>query len=160
MKLDFKRVHRGDAAFSMIEVVVALAIFGIVFLSLYSSMSSGFAVVRLSRENLRATQIMEEKMETIRLYTWAQVTSNGFVPTNFTEVFYKMTNASSTGLVSGAGITYTGTVSIVSAPVTEAYSNDLKQITVTLKWLSDRTPRQRDMTTFVSKYGVQNYVYY
>jgi prepilin-type N-terminal cleavage/methylation domain-containing protein len=160
MKLDFKRVHAGDAAFSMIEVVVALAIFGIVFLSLYSSMSSGFAVVRLSRENLRATQIMEEKMETIRLYTWAQVTSNGFVPTNFTEVFYKMTNASSTGLVSGAGITYTGTVSIVSAPVTEAYSNDLKQITVTLKWLSDRTPRQRDMTTFVSKYGVQNYVYY
>ncbi len=144
----------------MIEVVVALAIFGIVFLSLYSSMSSGFAVVRLSRENLRATQIMEEKMETIRLYTWAQVTSNGFVPTNFTEVFYKMTNASSTGLVSGAGITYTGTVSIISAPITEAYSNDLKQITVTLKWLSDRTPRQRDMTTFVSKYGVQNYVYY
>jgi hypothetical protein len=71
-----------------------------------------------------------------------------------------MTNAASTGLVSGAGITYTGTVSIINAPITEAYSNDLKQITVTLSWLSDRTPRQREMTTFVSKYGVQNYVYY
>ncbi|MDB6039769.1 MAG: hypothetical protein JWM99_3610 [Verrucomicrobiales bacterium] len=144
----------------MMEVLVALAIFGVVFLSLYAAMSSGFGVVRLSRENLRATQIMEEKMETLRLYTWSQVTSNGFIPTNFTEVFYKMTNSSSTGLVSGAGITYTGTVSIVQAPVSEAYSNDLKQITVSLQWLSGNRLRQRDMTTFVSKYGVQNYVYY
>ena len=141
------------------EVMVAVGVFGIVFLSLYSSISAGFAVVELSRENLRAIQIMEEKMETIRLYTWEQVTTPNFVPTNFTDVYYKTSEGMSSNLVTGSGITYTGTVTIASAPITEAYSGDIKQITVNLQWVSGRTLRQRDMTTFVSKYGIQSYVY-
>ena len=59
-----------ELAFSMIEILVAMVVLGIMFVSLYSGFSSGFAVVQLARENLRATQILQEKMETIRLYTW------------------------------------------------------------------------------------------
>jgi len=151
---------RTSQGFTLIEIVVGMAIFGVVFLSLYSSMSAGFGVVRLSREEVRAIQIMEEKMETIRLYTWTQITTPNFVPTNFTDFFYRSPASSSTNLISGAGITYTGTVSIVSAPISEAYSNDLKQVTVTVNWSSGKTSRQRDMKTLVSKYGIQNYVYY
>ena len=49
----------------MVEVLVAVSLVGIMFVSLYSGISSGFAVVQLARENLRATQILQEKMETI-----------------------------------------------------------------------------------------------
>lgn len=137
----------------MIEVLVAVAVAGIAFVSLYAGLSSGYAVMQLARENLRATQILQEKMETIRLYTWDQINAPGFIPTNFTDVYY-----SSTGGV--AGLTYTGTVTISSAPVAEAYSGDLKLVSLELTWVSANVPRKREMQTFVSRYGIQNYVYY
>lgn len=134
------------------EIMVAVGVAGIVFLSVYAGLSSGFAIVELSRENLRATQIAQEKMETIRLYTWDQVTTPGFIPTNFTDVFFS-------GTQSASGLTYTGAVSIVDAPVTESYSNDLKEVTVSVSWASAGVLRIREMRTFISRYGLQNYIY-
>src|SRR5689334_13065774 len=142
-----------QAAFSMIEVLVTIAVFGIVLLSLYSGITNGFAFVELTRENLRATQIMEEKMETIRLYRWSQITQSGFIPTNFVVSFCPFKTQST------AGLTYTGTVSIVDAPISEFYSDDLKQVTITIAWTSGNALRQRRMTSFVAQYGLQNYVY-
>jgi prepilin-type N-terminal cleavage/methylation domain-containing protein len=144
--------RRGSMAFTLIEVMVAVAISGIVFVGLYSGISSGFAIVELARENLRAGQILQEKMETIRLYTWSQITTDGFVPTNFTEFFFTSTQSAS-------GLTYTGTVNIVAAPISESYSNDIKSVTVQVKWTSAGVLRSRDMVTFVSRYGLQNYIY-
>ena len=134
------------------EVLVAVAIGGVVFVSLYSGLSTGFAIVQLARENLRATQIMQEKLETIRLYTWEQITTQGFIPTSFTDVFYSATQYS-------GGLTYTGSVTIATAPLTESYASDLKMVTVKVSWESANVLRQREMATFVSRYGLQNYVY-
>ena len=140
------------AAVSLIEVLVAVSIGGIMFISLYSGFSTGFAVVQLARENLRGAQILQEKMETIRLYTWDQINTSGFIPTNFTDVFYASTQSAS-------GLTYTGMVTIANAPFTETYSNDVKLITVEVTWASVNVLRRRQMTTFVSRYGLQNYIY-
>jgi len=142
----------GSVAFTLIEVLVAVAISGIVFVGLYSGISSGFAIVELARENLRAGQILQEKMETIRLYTWSQITTAGFVPTNFTDVFFTSTQSAS-------GLTYTGRVTIASAPISESYSNDMKSVTVQVTWTSAGVIRSRDMQTLVSRYGLQNYIY-
>ena len=54
-------------AFSLVEVMIGMAIVGVTFVSLYGGMTYGFSSVRMSLENLRATQILVEKMETIRL---------------------------------------------------------------------------------------------
>lgn len=143
---------RETTAFTLVEVMVTVALAGIVFLGVYAGLSSGFAVVELARENLRATQIVQEKMETIRLYTWDQITTPGFVPTNFTDVFF-------TGTQSTSGLTYTGAVTIATAPISESYSNDLKAVTVRVSWSSANVPRTREMTTFVSRYGLQSYIY-
>lgn len=142
----------GTAAFSLIELMIAVAISGIMFVSLYTGFSTGLAIVQLARENLRATQILQEKMETIRLYTWDQIATPGFIPTNFTDVFYP-------GTQSSGGLIFTGTLSIASAPLTESYGADLKQVTVSVEWLSAKVLRTRSMTTFVSRYGLQHYVY-
>src|SRR5688572_18409438 len=118
-------------AYSFIELLVAMAVLGVMFVSLYSGFSAGFAIIELARENLRATQILQEKMETIRLYTWDQINTGGFIPTNFTEKFYAVgTNTNS------AGLTYTGIVTIASAPISTSYSNELKQVTIQVTWKS------------------------
>lgn len=138
----------------MIEVLVAVVVLAIMFVSLYSGFSAGFAVIQLARENLRATQILQEKMETIRLYTWDQINTAGFVPTNFTENFYSVgTNAAANSLI------YTGRVTIANAPVTESYSNELKLVSIRLQWVSAKVQRTREMQTYVTRHGLQNYIY-
>ena len=142
----------GAAGYTMIEVLVTGAVMAVMFVSLYSGFSAGFAVIQLAGEDLRATQILQEKMETIRLYTWDQINQNGFIPTNFLENFYATgTNVS--------GLNYTGKVVIANAPITESYSNDIKNVTITVEWSSAGVMRTREMSTFVTRNGLQNYIY-
>lgn len=142
------------AAFALVEQLVAVALVGVAFVSLYTSFSVGFAMVQLARENLRATQILTEKMETLRLYTMDQITNTvptNFIPAVFSAPFYP--NGQSTGLV------YSGTMTISNAPVTGNYSNDLKQITYEVTWTSGNVLRRRSLSTFVARNGLQSYIY-
>ena len=139
-------------AFSIIEAMVAISIVGVVFVSLYTGISNGFAFAKVTRENLRATQILQEKMETIRLYTWEQLNTPGFVPTNFLEGFY----ASGTN---NGGVVYKGQVFMDKSPMTEVYSNNLKQVTIQLAWKSGNVVRTQQMVTLTAKHGIQNYIY-
>src|SRR5687767_14738729 len=94
------------AGFSLTEVTVGMGIVGIVFVSLYSGLTSGMSSISISRENARATQIMAEKLDAIRLYSWDKIIVN----TNaaFTATF------APTGSYSNAspGVTYSGTVTV------------------------------------------------
>jgi prepilin-type N-terminal cleavage/methylation domain-containing protein len=141
---------------TLAEVMVAMAVLGIMVVSLYAGISSGFAVARVARENLRATQILAERMEVIRLIKYDDV-NLGFVPATFTAPFYVNadTNAASAGLM------YTGTVTIGDAPLSDGatYSNDLRMIQINLNWVSGHVTRMRQMTTFASRYGLQGYVF-
>src|SRR5262245_26174733 len=92
--------------FSLIEMMVAVAVIGVVAIGLYSGLAFGFSNVQLARENLRATQILIEKAETIRLYTWTQITKPDYIPDKFTATY----DPSGTG--SGQGVVYTGKMEI------------------------------------------------
>src|SRR5947207_10220837 len=98
-------------AFTLMEVLVVVAIIGFEFVTLYLGMTQGFGIIQVARENLRATQILQEKMETIRLYTWSQITSNGFIPSAFQATFYPA------GTQTNQGVVYQGTVTITNAPI-------------------------------------------
>jgi len=135
--------------------MVAIAVTTVMGTALYAGIGVAFSQLRLSRENLRATQILEGKMEIVRQYNWNQVaTFAGFIPTKFTESFYA-NNPTNTS----ANFVYTGTVTITNAPITESYSNDLKMIRINLAWKSGGIIHTRQATTFVSQYGLQRYVY-
>lgn len=139
-------------AFSLVEVLVSMAIVGTTFVSLYSGVGMGFAMVNVARENLRATQVLQEKMETLRLYNWDQITTNGFIPATFTAPFYPKSPTNS-------GLVYYGSLSITNVVVTENYSNALRLVILRLTWTSGNVQRQREMQTYVSRYGLQNYIY-
>jgi type II secretory pathway pseudopilin PulG len=144
-----------QAAFSLSESLFGIAIVGIVFISLYSGMATGFHSIRDSQENLRATQILLEKFETLRLYNWDQVNAPGFIPATFTTS-YAPTEGSQ-------GVTYNGRVTISQPPITDAYAPDLRMVTIVLTWQSaghgTHLNHTRTFTSFVAKYGIQNYVY-
>ena len=147
------RNFRNNRAFSLVEALVAVLVLAISFVSLFAAFSTGFAGVEVSRENLRATQVLLEKLETIRLYSWTQINQSGFIPSTFTVPFNPSTNAT-------GGFTFNGTVTITNSPVSEAYSDDLKLVTVQVNWTSARIARKAAMSTLVSRYGLQNYIYY
>lgn len=136
---------------TLIEVLIATAIFGILFVSLYAGISSGLAIIRNARENLRATQVMLEKMETIRLYSWDQVTQSGFVPASFTAPFWPADG--------GSGLQYQGSLTITNVAFSESYSSEMRQVIVSVSWNSGNLVHRREMRTMVSRHGLQNYVF-
>ena len=133
--------------------MIAVAVAAVMFAGLYLGLGQGFTIIQSARQNLRATQILQEQMETIRLYTWDQISSNGFVPQTFTASF----DAASTQ--STAGLIYSGTFTISPANMNESYAADHKLVTVSLNWPSGGIQHQRQMTTLVSRYGLHNYYY-
>jgi len=144
------------AAFTLIEVMMGVGVLGVMMVSLYGGLYFGFAQVKISREEERATQIVQEKMEVLRLLNWNQVANlPGYVPANFTASYAvgNPTNAPASALI------YSGTVLITNAPISETYSNDLRLVQIQLTWQSSGVNHSRRMSTFVAHYGLQNYVY-
>ena len=140
------------AGFGLLDVLIGMAISGVMFVALYAGLAAGFQTIKIARENSRATQIMVEKMETIRLYNWDQITNNGYIPTNFTERYYPMNTTN-------AGIIYTGKVTIANSGLPTTYGTQMKKITVDINWTTGRLARRRSLSTYVARYGLQNYVY-
>jgi len=155
----FASRQQARSAYTLAEVTVAVGVLGIMVLSLYAGFTAGFRVMRLTREDLRATQILTEKTEMLRLYNWDQLNTPGYIPASFTAPFYA-TNVYSTNLA-GASLVYTGTVSglYTNAPTWEGYASNMRLITIQLNWTSGGRSHTRQTTTLVSKYGLQNYIY-
>lgn len=141
-------------AFTLVEVMISVGLIGIVFTSFYAALSSGLAAVGVARENLRATQILTEKMEEFRTFSWTEL-NGGNIPTTFNAYFYPTNSNNSVG----GGVIYTGVVTIAGSAISESYSNDLRKVTVNLTWSSGSIQRQRTMQTLVSQNGTRNYVY-
>ncbi len=150
-------------AFTLAEVMIAVAIIAITFVTLYAGIYFAFNVTRFERENLRATQIMLERTEALRLLRIDQVTDPVINP----PVFYERYYPGAAGVGAASGIIYTGQVSCAQANLSgSTYAADASgtpmvlKVTVTVQWTSGNVPRSRSLSTFVAKNGMQNYVYY
>jgi hypothetical protein len=146
-----ERVHAPRiGAFTLMEGLFGIAVMGIVFVALYTGMASGFQSLATSQENLRATQIMVDKFENLRLYTWDQITKSGFIPDAFVARYAPNSK--------NPGLAYTGTINI--SPVAgKPYSVDLRAVTITLSWTSHGRTRTETLTSYIARYGLQNYIY-
>jgi prepilin-type N-terminal cleavage/methylation domain-containing protein len=152
MNINKRLEARWRRAFSLVEIMVAIAVTGISFVSLYAGITAGVQVIQLSRENLRATQILVEKMETLRIKTWEQVTNGVDVPRIFTEDFYPNGTESH-------GIRYFGTLTVKPLELWTNYDDDMRSVTVSLTWTNARVTRVRSMNSYISRNGMQNYVF-
>jgi prepilin-type N-terminal cleavage/methylation domain-containing protein len=154
---------RGSGAFSLIEVIIAAAIVAIIMAALFTGVTATFNLEGVTRENLRATQIIVSRMEGLRLCAWSQdqLFNTNVVPQTFADWFYPLGLQSTTN----CGTRYTGTISVVtnvSLNPSATYADKLALITVTVNWTNAQGApvlHSRSMTTLVAKYGVQNYIY-
>lgn len=164
---------RSVLAFSLTEVMVAMGVAGGIVAAVYAGVAASFQTLRLTRENLRATQILVEKLEAVRLSKWSDLTS---CPSNyaFTEKYWPdSTNGD-------GGVTYYGEITMTDCSFTNVpatYSNSMKQIVITVKWTNQQSgqtyrseaagnsntnrmylARSRTMSTYVTEHGLQSYI--
>jgi type II secretory pathway pseudopilin PulG len=161
MKIREFNKRRRQEGWSLAEVMVAIVVLAIVFVSLFVAFGYGFTVIRSTREDLRATQILTQKIEGIRLCTWAQLAQ---CPTNFTDTYISSSGSNAAALVYHGTITFGQNSSLPNG--SSGYRDQVKLITVTVTW---KTPgigannpsvtHTRSMQTQSAMYGLQNYLY-
>src|SRR4051812_33207014 len=103
-----------QAGFRLIELCVAMSIILVTFLTIFASLTMGLSITQISRENLRATQIMLDKMEGVRLYNWDQLTNSTYLISSFTNSFFE-TNRIGMSTAQGSGVQYVGAVSVATS---------------------------------------------
>jgi hypothetical protein len=157
-----QRPKGSERAYTFVEVLIAALILGFVTTSLCVGFNSGFCLIQSTRENLRATQIMMQKVEAIRLFTWSQISDkSNYLKSTFTEVYDPLGATNNSG-----GPKYTGTI-LASMPAAgdlpEAYRTNMRTITVSISWTNCSGAKaivhRREMRTRVARYGMQNYIW-
>jgi len=144
----------GTDAFTLMEVVVAAMVLMTISVAFYLGLSSCFSVVKASREEVRATQIMTQKLEAVRLCTWSELTNF-----SFKEPYDPVGTTNSS-----AGVYYYGNVTKSAAatiPNTASYLNNICLVTVSLTWTNSRRSAvySRKMETHYARYGLQSYIW-
>ena len=151
--------EKGDRiAFTFTEVLIATGLLLTVFVTIYCCLAMGLRTTQLTRQTLRATQILTDKLEGVRLYNWSQLNDPTFFRNTFTNFFYE-TNNIGTATASGSGVLYTGQVALASVPFTNSYNTNVLKMTVTVGWVGSGQVHTRMMSTYVGQWGVQNYNY-
>jgi len=157
-----ERASRCETGYTFVETLAAAALLGLVATSLYGAFAAGFCMIQSTRENLRATQIMVQKLEAVRLLTWSQVgDTTNYLKSTFTEVYDPLGVTNTCG-----GAKYTGyvTASVPAAgDLPEAYRMNMRTITVGVYWTNYNGAKpivhQREMQTRVARNGMQNYIW-
>jgi hypothetical protein len=137
---------------TLVDVVMAVAVLGVMAGGIFGSFRYGFFTLQLVRENQRATQIILEKVETLRLYNWEQLTNGVYTLPD--EFYDPQASANS------QGTTYSGTITVTNCPLVSSYAANMRQLIVTLNWTTrGAIPHTRSITTYIARDGIQNYVY-
>lgn len=148
------RLRKADAAFTLVEVVVGAGLLGIMMIAFFTGLASGLAVINTARQDLRATQILTQKTEAVRLCKWDQLAT---LPTSFQDYY---TSQSTTN-----GIYY-GTISVTSPnpyiSSAASYYSNIDLVTINLVWTNylgaHAIVHNRQAQTMVSYYGLVNYI--
>ena len=139
------------AAFTLVETVVATFITAVMVPAIYASLVAGFAMLQVTRENLRATQIIVQRMEAIRLSPYTLIQNPSSYPTNSTDYY-------ASGKTNGVAYTVSYNWQPGPASLPPSYRTNVVLVTVNASWTSGNVQHTRSMQTYVAKNGIQRYV--
>jgi hypothetical protein len=137
-----------------VETLVATLISGIMLPTLFTGLASAFSGMKATRENLRATQIIVQRMESLRLAPYTTLQNPAAYPATSTEYY------TPSGQASAKGTPYTITYNWAPGPssLPPSYRTNMLLVTVTASWKSGNVQRTRSMQSYVARYGIQRYV--
>ena len=152
-------LSRVSRAYTLIEVVISVGLLSFMMIALFSAFGFGFASLATTREDMRATQLMMQKLEAVRLCKWNDLSN---CPTTFKDN-YDPNN----GTNSGSGAAYGGTLSTLGAatniPSGITYKDKVHMITVSVTWTNymgkNKIVHTRQIQTLSAYNGIQNYIY-
>jgi hypothetical protein len=145
-----------EAGDTFAKMLVGVAFVGVVVTMLYGAFSAGFPVIQSTRGNLRATQIVMQKAEALRLFTWSQVcdTNNHRKPL-FVEP------QDSRGDVQYAG--YITSAVPAAGDLANAARSHMRPVTVTLSWTNYHGAKPivqtREIHTRLARNGTPKYIW-
>jgi Tfp pilus assembly protein PilV len=142
--------------FTLAETLVAVFVSSFMLTALYACFASGFSIVKVTREDLRATQILLQRMEAMRVSDYTQLTNSAKYPTN-TIVYFDEANAGSGKGGTPFTVTFNARKLPSPKPQSQFYTNML-EVTVEASWMSGKVQRRRSMQTYVARQGIQQYV--
>jgi type II secretory pathway pseudopilin PulG len=150
------RARKASFGFTLVETMVATMVAAIMLSTHYLAFASGFALLTVTREDLRASQIMLQRMEAIRVSGYSQLTNSTKFPPTVTEYYSEKDKASGNG-----GVPYTVSYQAAAATVNNLqlyYNTNMMEVTVGVSWKSGTSTRSRSMKSYVARYGIQSYV--
>src|SRR6266540_6984495 len=96
------------SGFTLVETIVAMMVAAIWLSAHFLAFASGFALMTVTREDLRASQIMLQRMEAIRLSGYAQLSDTNKYPPSVTQYYDE-------SAATNRGVAYTVTHQLASA---------------------------------------------
>jgi len=134
LPLERRPARRGSEGFSLIEVMIAMVILGIMLMTLISVFVYGYNVIARAKQLAAATQICQSEIERIRGLSFDALSG---LSSTFTDP--KMSS-----LINGQG------VRVVEAGA----GSDILKLTVSVAWTYRGRPLRKDVVTFITRMGV------
>jgi prepilin-type N-terminal cleavage/methylation domain-containing protein len=148
----------GGQGYTLVEVLVSAAVLAIAMVIFFAGITGGYAIIDTFRQDLRATQILTQKTEAVRLCTWSELNS---LPQTFTDYYYSLDTTNSTANTMYAGTITVGAATNLSSTV--SYYDKIKLVTIGVTWTNNfgghAVVHSRQMQTLAAYYGLVNYIY-
>jgi len=133
----------GKGGFTLMEVGVAVTVLTTVFVGGFGSLLMGYNLIESSRDQTRASQILQSEFEEIRTMNWADLDA---LPATDTY-------APSTDFVDAFGNKYSITRAVTNKHV------DQKQISVVVTWTEGAKTKTLEYITWYTEDGFSDYYF-
>ncbi len=139
------KLHSGNcAAATLVEVMVSVVIFGLVFGAVASVLTQGYMIMETARDNTRVSQVLQSEIERLRSMSWADLdglpSPQQYVPQ------------------SGFNVAFNNRYQCTR--VINARKPDQKEIILTVIWDDSKSINHvRQFVTYYTKEGLNDYFY-
>ena len=136
--------RRGQQAFTIVEVSVVTVILGVLLASILTLVSQASRYLHDIQLTARSSQVLQQKMEDIRLLNWNQLLTypSTWTDTNSTYGAFTVT------ITTNAFAAYNGTTTVMKVTLTTTWTN-----------FSTRQIATNQLTTLVGNGGLNKYIY-
>ncbi len=146
-----------EAGYTLAQVLVAAATIGFLAGLLYGVVGPGLGIIRCAGQNLRATQILMQRAESLRLFTAREVCD----PSKYHQPLFVAPHDPGLGTSQQDGVQYAGYVSADGLSSTQ--NIHMRPVTLTLYWTNycgtKPIVHMRQVPTRLARNGMPKYIW-
>lgn len=133
-------------AFSLVEVMVAMTLLGIVFAGAFAALQMGYSMTGEARDRTRASQILQTELEAMRTMNWSDLSEMVGQQDEFFEPRGEFVAAFKDRF-------------FCKRTVTMRTNNNQMEVTLTITWGAYPHLKEETFTTIFTRNGINDYYY-